>query len=200
MENHPLEAGLCMTGNGPAFERALSAAVASATSTPFVYWEIGLGQLGTFNSVKRRLRNIDHQMAGIDVPEFPMQWNEEHTQFFLTGSNEFFDQMLIARVDEHSIGLAHFIFIDGCHALDCFTRDFLRSEQSIRKGGVIAIHDTDFECQHTEPQPHCGEPIRVRQACESLGLIPLVRPGWKLLEETQANPQGGRGCLFIQKL
>jgi len=185
-----------MTGNGPAFERALSAAVASATSTPFVYWEIGLGQLGTFNAVKHRLRNVKHRMVGIDVPEFPMQWNEEDTLFFLIGSVRFFTE--IAPMSD--FGMANFIFIDGCHALDCFMDDFLRAEWFIRKGGVIAIHDTDFECQHTEPQPHCGDPIRVRQACECLGLIPLVRPGWMLLEETQANPQGGRGCLFIQKL
>lgn len=192
-----MKLGICMAGNEEAFERALSLAVPSKPQT-FWYMEVGLGAMETFRASQDWLKasGRDFVMVGIDRPEFNLDAQSEirkeiNVLLYNCGSTEY----LLRNTPP-----CNFALIDGCHAHDCFYRDFLGVERCISDHGVVAIHDVNPECQHVEPQPHCGEPIRVRQACEELGLIPCVRPGWKLIEETGQNAQGGRGLLILQRV
>jgi len=48
----------------------------------------------------------------------------------------------------------HFLFIDGCHCGNHVILDTIHYGDRVRRGGVMAFHDTGADCQHTEKDPH----------------------------------------------
>lgn len=94
-----------------------------------------------------------------------------------------------------------YAFIDACHGKPCVIADFLGVEPLIRRGGIVAFHDTGIACQGTHPQPHCGTGIDARAAVDELGLLDGSRDGWEVYAETEGDTsKGGHGSLWVRKL
>lgn len=92
------------------------------------------------------------------------------------------------------------VLIDGCHSKECCTKDFLMVEPLVNHGGFVFFHDSDPASQIPETQPHCNQPIGVRQALTDLGVFDDSLKGWSLIDDIQPTPEEvSRGCVVIQK-
>jgi predicted O-methyltransferase YrrM len=91
----------------------------------------------------------------------------------------------------------NFAFIDGCHGYNCVAQDWRDVDALMPVGGIVVFHDADPQCQGQDIQPHCMEPIRVREAVTD-GLRRTAGK-WKLLADIHADPDNN-GVIILQKV
>lgn len=168
----------------------------------FVYVELGIAEGKTFFGVLKHIQSLTENFMGYGV-DIINGWslNQEEInknsegipwdkfQITLQGSQDF----LKGRKDES----IDFLWIDACHARDCCMNDFLAAESKVKRGGVIGFHDSGELELGQDIQPHCAEPIGVRNAIKDLQLLQEGRPGWTLIADVQGEP---RGCFLVRKL
>lgn len=190
--------GIAMAGCEPHFRKYLERAAKGVSV--FTYLEIGFACGQTLAAVADWLatrKNMVWRVVGIDLKN---GWSVDSDILAKTIENK--KAELIWKPSEEALGEwqgpIHFAFIDGCHELECCKQDFEMLEPHIVNGGIVAMHDSAEREQGTDPQPHRGQPIAVRQGAIELGLLNGSRKGWKLLEDVQ--PEIERGCLFVQKV
>lgn len=90
----------------------------------------------------------------------------------------------------------NFAFVDGCHGYNCAMQDWRDVDALMPPGGVIVFHDADPACQGSDIQPHCGEPIRVREAV--IDIVERHGDEYVLLADAEAD-FGNNGVIILQK-
>ena len=101
--------------------------------------------------------------------------------------------ILSSRKIEH----VNFAFIDGCHGYNCVMQDWRDVDALMPPGGVIVFHDADPACQGSDIQPHCGEPIRVREAVTDI--MAWHGEQYELLADVEAD-KGNNGVIILRKV
>lgn len=198
--------GISMDGNQTCMLRA--AKIVIDTLSPgddFVYMEFGIARGDTINAMSRCIlqMGVDAKrlkVTGVDLENgwsldreflggYSKDWTFHH-EFSFLGSVPFL-KLYHGKID--------YLLIDGCHEKSCAMEDFTTAEPFVRIGGIVAFHDSDDISQSTQPQPHRGEPIAVRAALETLGLLDGTRIGWKKLCDIEALP-GNHGIAIFEKV
>jgi hypothetical protein len=204
MNHTELEKGICMAGSGRELGKAIDSMLNPERN--FTYVEIGIGPGHTLFNVGLYLskKTLRWKAFGIDIED---GWSldlsymtkviqediEKHFAIDLTGSQSF-----LPTLDDDSVDL---MLIDGCHGKTCVMQDFLLAEDKIKNGGCIAFHDSDPECQGKDFQPHCGQPIQVRDALKELGLLDGRCKGWVMVCDVIGDKeQEGRGITIFRRI
>ena len=212
-----MKLGFNMAGTEEKFEEMLAIGLGSRTT----YLEIGVAAGGTILSVADYC-NINLPMwscIGVDVERGgyfnpavfllgSSHWTSIHNGHARRPLNEFLkiNGITIALCGSSNIIVPGFQFIgfcliDGCHGKKCVIADFEKVELVIIPGGIVAFHDACEEDQGFGFQPHCGEPINVRAALKSLGLLDNSREGWESLGEAHGDKsKQGNGFAFFRKI
>lgn len=195
--------GICMAGNELQILECLLQRI--ETKQPIFLVELGSAEGRTLTSLAKFILSYtpDFKCVGVDIEQ---GWslnteafhankeglNEDQCSMSLMGSQAFLPLLQDESVD--------FLLIDACHSFKCCTDDFLAGENKVKIGGFVCFHDSDEACQGLDQQPHCGQPIQVRQAVKELGLLDNTRPGWTLVHDlTGDKTQEGRGVIIVQR-
>jgi len=198
------EYGICWgIPEAAAMNRALSAVLHDGV---FYYAEIGCAEGRTFSAVLKHLRSKGVDFFGFAVDQ-PQGWSFSQAGFDrnLAGFRAGVDYGLyqkggmafLSSCLENSLSA---VLIDACHEYKCCGLDFILTEPKVRSGGLVVFHDTAEYAQGTDIQPHCGEPIRVRDALSDLSLLPCTRKGWELMFEVPGNKdRDERGIIGYRK-
>lgn len=195
--------GICMEGNEPAFERALSTVIHTFRSEPLLRLvEVGTAAGGTTRGIAAylRARGVPFTLHTFDVPggwsyhaaevnEIAAQYREVIPIIHEGGMRTWFT------TTEWEAPI-HFAFIDGCHGLPCVQADFAALARWAVSGSQLVFHDTSVQCQGLHLQPHCQTGIAAREALQQLGLLDNRLPNWRLVEETDA----AHGITVVQRL
>lgn len=185
-----------------------------------VYVEVGVAYGQTLVGVWNEIKGLSWQprVVGIELPEWPAR-NEIDLR--MTGPEFAYDDLtkratvLLGRSTEvlsrEGFPAVACAFIDACHGKPCVMADFLAIEPKVLDGGMVIFHDAGEKEQGVDVQPHCNEPISVRAALFSLGLIALnldykvikgekqyasTRPGWSFVGMLPTENQ----CAVFQKV
>lgn len=173
--------------------------ILSSLPAPVHYLELGIASGETLAGVGHHLFKVapGSTLTGVDIKDgwslnmadIERNLGGLEAGIHLNGSQEF-----LAGTDR----LYDFILIDACHALACVMADFRAASERLRPGGYICFHDSDADCQGQDVQPHCGQPIQVRQALAELGLLDGSNGEWEKVVDLPGSSEG-RGCVVVRK-
>lgn len=189
----------------------------------FRYLEIGVGGGGTFAAITSIIKENHGEWLTVGV-DLPNGWSLDKEQIPMRVGSLFFPaphalepwaanivlmpsaEFLKIRRENVPNGNFHVVLIDGCHGKACVMADFLGVEPLVEKGGFVIFHDAGIDEQGVDMQPHCGEPINVRNAIAELGLLWQpdgigYRDGWEWHTEIPGDKsRGGHSCVVVQKV
>lgn len=197
--------GICMEGN----EASFADAVAASWRSDFRFVEIGMATAQTTRGIIDQVATLGSAWRGFTF-DLPDGWSMNLEQATTNLGQAIGDVVLtpgqplngqdgkVQVVLQSAAAVLNgpdwtqtidFAFIDGCHGAACVMQDFAAVAQHARIGAHIVFHDTTPSCQGIHLQPHCGTPIAVRAALNTLGLYTNAVPGWLFVTETTA-PHG----------
>lgn len=143
-------------------------------------------EVGTFTGKSLSLAKCN--TIAID-PEFKLRYPAVNTTgkqmfFFQQSSDDFFAEGFLKK-NRIALDLA---FLDGMHLFECLLRDFIETEKTMSKKGVIALHDccptTDYMATR---EFHKGD--WTGDVWKTLQILQLYRPDLKI-DVTNAFPTG----------
>lgn len=189
--------GICWEGMEQQFEDLLISQCRKFQ--PLRYLEIGVCHCETTQGAYRILKDAcqSFEVTAVDIeddplPSFIIEARSDKRITRVIGESERF----LETVRGHYY---HFVLIDGCHSEHCATVDFLGVERVSISGTIVLFHDFQEAAQGGDIQPHCKQPIGVRDATKKLGLIDGSRPRWKRLPDLKGDPScGGADCGVFQ--
>lgn len=174
----------------------------------FTYVEIGLAHGETFKGVWeliKRISSTQSKAIGLELEswegvaalekDFKCETIERHAEMPLVYGSV----VILGRSQETLTSLEwrykiHAAFIDGCHGKPCVIGDFLALEPHVQPGGIVIFHDAGENEQGGDIQPHCQQPIGVREAINELGLF--EREGWEFVKMIPTQNQ----CAVFRKI
>lgn len=188
--------GILMEGGEVEFLRTVIAAMVKFEHPHYV--EVGVAYGETLYGVWCAVKGIPNAcVTGIEIPTGPgwdcierifkdePDYRDNHFGFLATVHRGKSTEVLAIQ-GFRPISVA---FIDACHGKPCVMADFIAVEKHCEIGSVVIFHDADQKDQGGDMQPHCQEPINVRNALIELGLLENKRPGWEFRKMiSTANP------------
>lgn len=194
--------GLISFAEAASLERSLLRVAARFPGDTLKILEIGVEQGRTSRGVRDWLKqnnitNYEHWCVDVGrasqekpYPETRMVWG---------------DSMEVFHLVPHAL---HWIFIDGCHCFNHVMADVTHYGSRLIPGGEMSVHATFDEVPiFREYQGH-GPRDRAefhilggRMALRSLGLLPVVRADYKLIEEIKYPAfDGSVGSIVYEKV
>lgn len=182
--------GIITTADGLALERSLRRVAYVFAGERLRILEVGVCHGDTARGIKAFLdgNGVPFDYVGVDNGrDLPVQVPFPGAKLVLGQSEEVYPQI--------ESGL-HWIFCDGCHALNAVMLDFLNYGDRLLVGGEIVFHDTSplaqGKCDYQGQGPrledgraaHPDFGTASREALRKLGLLDGKRTDWKQVDDT----------------
>jgi len=106
---------------------------------------------------------------------------------------------------EVSNGL-HFLFVDGGHDINHVMLDALHYGDKVLPGGRMILHDASplaqnkCDWQGTGPKHHPDFGTATLEAIRKLGMLPMLRPDWRIVEHTYDPALDYGGVIVFERV